>query len=209
MNHPQSHDLTCDKKNPEKSLKTCWCNSYLFLQTDLFVFNFLEILEKVRKIVKNDSSEDLVNFFVIISLEFSRFLFMSENRNSVYFVGPFVWLSVHVINELFSNFQSVGMISSRFLQIGMRGMSRSLNAKIISLVIRSASEFNLTVIKTPDTSEEYPTNWPTYWSVFHSPQNKNVQKSKIASLIFIAIFELTSGTPLIWHLLSGTSHYDR
>jgi len=40
----------------------------------------------------------------------------------------------------------------------MRRMSRSLNAKIISLVIRSVSEFNLTVTKTPDTLEEYPTN---------------------------------------------------
>ena len=48
----------------------------------------------------------------------------------------------------------------------MRRMSRSLNAKIISLVIRSVSEFNLTVTKTPDPPEEYPTNWPTYWFVF-------------------------------------------
>ena len=57
-------------------------------------------------------------------------------------------------------------------------MSRSLNAKIISLVIRSVSEFNLTVTKTPDPPEEYPTNWPTYWFVFIH-QNTELNKLKL------------------------------
>ena len=92
-------------------------------------------------------------------------------------------------------------------------MSRSLNAKIISLVISSVSEFNLTVTKTPDTLEEYPTNWPTYWFVFHSSENKNKQ-TKITWRFRCKIIHfyyhfgpLPLWTLLIWHLTSGTGLY--
>ena len=115
------------------------------------------------------------------------------------------------MNGLFLNFYLViTVILNRFSETGMRRMSRSLNASIISLVIRPVSEFNLTVTKTPDTSEEYPTNWPTYWFVFQSPNRKIPPRfsRKIISFIFTVISHCEIHSLLPDHSLFEIFHHD-
>ena len=92
----------------------------------------------------------------------------------------------------------------------MRRMSRSLNAKIISLVIRSVSEFNLTVTKTPDPPEEYPTNWPTYWFVFIH-QNTELNKLKLHGIFDVKSYHsfLLLFFPLPGHPWFDTFHQER
>lgn len=106
---------------------------------------------------------------------FSDIRFKLLSKYLIFDDKAFCYLSVIMFHDICRSVEQLGcnewaifelLISeksvNRFLQKGMRRMSRSLNAKIIILVIKSASEFNLPVTKTPNTPEEYPTNCPTF-----------------------------------------------